>query len=647
MSGQEVIKTTKRAITGPAQFIAMALALLTSLFHLYTANFGVFEALKQRSAHLMFALALVFIYYSYSTSRHKYKVPWFDWVLAGLSFLAYGYIFMNSLHISSRLAWIAPLSTLELAIGIIGIVVLLEAARRVSGWPFTIIVGVFLLYGLTCQYWPGFFNHGGIRFTWLIEGLFYTTNGVFGVPTGISATLAAIFVLFGAFLEASGAGKWFIDFSIATMGKYRGGPAKAAVIASGLLGMVTGSATGNTVTTGVFTIPMMKKLGFKPHFAGAVEAVASTGGQFMPPIMGAAAFILAEISGIPYLKVATAAIVPAVLFYSCLIFAVHYESLKMGIGSAGGEDRAALIKTIARGFYFAFPLIAIVYALVVGVTPFKAGLYGVFFATLIGLLNSLLIEFSVKQLKDFLKSIFNALVQAARNMIPVAISCGGAGVVCGIVVQTGLGIKMSSAIFSLAGGNVWVILFLTMLLSIVLGMGVPTSAAYIIQVGITIPILIQAGLPVLASHLFVFFFSCLSFITPPVALAAFAGAALAEANPNQTGFTACKLGLSGFFIPFMFILNPGLLMQGTALDIILACVMSFITIFALASVLQGWLVLRTAILERAILAAATVLLFISLKTTILFIPGLLLLGMVVFMQLRRKKYTHTDTAAQL
>ncbi|GAB3798216.1 TRAP transporter permease [Virgibacillus kimchii] len=529
----------RRNLKGAVSMIISVIAIGMSIFHLYTAMFGVFESIMQRSAHLAFALMLVFAIYKPARKAAKSDtIPWYDWLLILLSAGVYAYFVFNAQDISSRMTYIEDLSGLQIALGIIGAFVLIEATRRVVGNALVVIIVVFLAYGLWGQMLPGALGHRGFDMMWIIDHLFYTTSGVFSTPLGVSATFIFLFILFGKFLEVSGAGQFFIDLSVAGMGKYRGGPAKTAVVASSIMGTISGSAVANTVTTGAFTIPLMKKTGYKGHFAGAVESVSSTGGQITPPIMGASAFIIATYLGVPYIEIAYAAIIPALLFFVSLFIQVDLRAKRTGLK---GLDKSELPNTwdvFKKGFLFFIPLIVIIVLLVSGASPMRAGLFAIVATVLVALVN--------RVAKLNFRAVVKALDLGAKASLETAIACAAAGLIIGVIGFTGIGLQFSSLIISMSGGILIVALIFTMITSIILGMGLPTVAAYIVQVPLTIPALIELGVAPMAAHLFVFYFAAVSAITPPVALAAFAASGIAGSNPMQTGMTAVRLGIAAF-----------------------------------------------------------------------------------------------------
>ncbi|MFZ5648517.1 MAG: TRAP transporter permease [Bacillota bacterium] len=576
--------------------IISAIAVTMSLFHIYTGVFGVFESFFQRSVHVLFALLLVFLMYSPSGRKREGKVSWYDWALIVLVLISVGYVSVEAKSIASRYSYVTPLSDYELFAGIVGVLLLLEATRRTMGLALPIISVVFIGYVFAGPYLPGMLRHQGFSVMWSVDQLFYTSEGIWGIPVGVSATFIVMFIIFAAFLDKSKAGDFFINIALALFGQARGGPAKAAVFASGVMGTISGSAVANVVTTGTFTIPLMKKIGYRPVFAGAVESVASSGGQLMPPIMGAGAFVLAEFTGIPYIKVALAAVIPALLYYMSVGFMVHYEALRINLVGLPKSELPDFKKIFIDGFHFTIPLIVLIYFLVQGASPMKAGIYGI--------IVTVAVSFVRKYSWMTPDKIISALEAGAKGAVEVAIACATAGIVIGVLTLTGLGMRFNSVILSIAGDNLLLTLFLTMCVSIVLGMGLPTVAAYIIQAALTAPALIQLGVNPLAAHMFIFYFAIISAITPPVALAAYAAAGISGADPMRTGFQACKLGIAAFIVPYMFVYAPTLLAIGTAGSIALTTVTAMIGILALAGASVGYFLRTATAVERIMLLVA-------------------------------------------
>ena len=532
-------------LTGRWAGIVRIIAILFSLFQLYTALFGVFEAQIQRTTHLMFALCVVYMLYPLRRKRGDENIHPLDLFLAILSLAAGSYSLLNY-EVLMESAGLY--STVDFGMAILGILLTLEATRRIVGLPMVCIAGFFLLYSYFGPYFPGFLAHRGFDLKRIATHMWFTTEGILGVPLGVSATFIFLFILFGSFLTSTGIMGFFMDLSYAIAGWASGGPAKVAVIASACEGTVSGSSVANTVGSGSFTIPMMKKLGYKPEFAGAVEAAASTGGQIMPPVMGAAAFLMAEFTNTPYVQIAKSAVIPAILYFTGVFVVVHFEAKKCGLKGLPTEQLPRLFKIIKERSYLILPLVGIIYFLVTGSTPMRAALSGLGLCIFIGLFR--------KETRINFKKLLDTLESGARSALGVAIACATAGIIVGVVTLTGLGIKMGDGLLSIAGGMLLPTLFFTMLTSLILGMGAPTTANYVITSTVAAPALIKFGVPVLAAHMFTFYFGIIADITPPVALAAMAGAAIAKSNPWWTGVNATKLAVAAFIVHYIFVFNP-------------------------------------------------------------------------------------------
>ncbi len=574
-----------------AKFVT-ALAITFSVFQLYTAIFGVLDAMIQRSIHLSFGLCLIFLLYPTSKKWSRTKLHPLDALLSILGVLAPMYIVLNYQALVGRAG---STTAFDLVAGIIGILLVLEAARRVVGIPMVIVALVFVIYAFIGPYIPGKLAHRGARVDTLVQHLYYTTEGIFGIPLGVSSTFIFLFILFGAYLERTGLGQLFIDLSNAVAGWAAGGPAKVAVLSSALMGTVSGSSVANVVGTGSFTIPMMKKLGYKPEFAGAVEATASTGGQLMPPIMGAAAFLMAEFTGLPYSRIIAGAALPALLYYFGVWSGVHYEAKKLGLKGLSREDLPKFKRIMLDRGHLIIPLVAIVYLLVTGFTPMKAALW----AIILSILSSMMRKSTrIKPLE-----IIKGLEAGARGALGVIAATACAGIIIGVVTLTGLGLKLGSVLVDIANGNLVITLFFTMITSILLGMGVPTTANYVITSTIAAPAIVmimaqKAGLDpnlvapaniVLPAHMFAFYFGIIADVTPPVALAAFAGAGIAKANPMKTGVNATKLAIAAFLVPYIFVMNPQMLLFNvTALGLVWMMVTSLVGITAVSGAVSAW-----------------------------------------------------------
>jgi TRAP transporter 4TM/12TM fusion protein len=471
------------------------------------------------------------------------------------------------------------------------VVLVIEAARRVVGWPMVTIALLFLAYALLGPYIPGELAHRGADLDTLVQHLFYTTEGIFGIPIGVSSTFIFLFILFGAYLEKTGMGQFFIDIANAIAGWASGGPAKVAVLSSGLMGTVSGSSVANVVGTGSFTIPMMKKLGYKPEFAGAVEATASTGGQLMPPIMGAAAFLMAEFTQTPYVTIIAAAVIPALLYYFGVWTGVHLEARRLGLRGLNRDELPKFKSLVVERGHLVIPLLAIIYLLVSGKTPMKAALYAIVLSIGVSMLR--------KNTRIGVKDIIEGLEQGARGVLGVLAATACAGIIIGVVTMTGLGLKLGTTLVDLAQGQLFLTLFFTMITSIILGMGVPTTANYVITSTIAAPALVLIGVPVLAAHMFAFYFGIIADVTPPVALAAFAGAGIAKADPLKTGFNASKLAIAAFLVPYIFVYNPTMLMIDVhAWEIVQIAITSVIGIIGVSAGVAGFLLTNLSFIER-------------------------------------------------
>lgn len=587
-----------RKLSGIQLRIVSLIAILFSFFQLYTGAFGVLPSQLQRSIHLTFVLVLGYLLYPSFKKMSKKKFHWFDVSLAGLGGFVGLYWVFNYNGLMMRAG---SQTTLDIIVGGIAVLLVLEGARRVVGTPIATIATICILYAKFGSIMPGFFNHRGYSVERIISHMYYTTEGIIGIPLGVASTFIFLFILFGAFLEKTGISKFFIDLANSLAGWAAGGPAKVAVLTSALQGTVSGSSVANTVCTGSFTIPLMKKLGYKPEFAGAVEAAASTGGQIMPPIMGAAAFLMAEFIGVPYIEIVKAGAIPALLYFSGIWIVVHLEAKKEGMRGLNKDELPRFMDVLVKQGYMILPLVAIIYFLISGATPIKAAMYGLGLT----IVTSLFSKATRMSPKDFL----DALESGARTALGVSMACACAGMIVGTITLTGLGLKIGNGLVGLAGGNLLLTLFFTMITSLILGMGAPTTANYIITATIAAPAIVLLGVPPLAAHMFTFYFGIIADITPPVALAAFAGAAIAKADPIKTGFNASKLAIAAFIIPYMFVLNPAILMIDTnAGEVISIICTAIIGMIGIGAALEGYLLTKTSWLERGIFLVAGLLL---------------------------------------
>lgn len=607
-----------------AKFVS-ALAITFSIFQLYTATFGVLDAQLQRAVHLGFGLALVYLLYPSRKRWSRTKVHPLDVVLAILGAASPAYIVLEYQQLVLRSGTV---TTSDLAVGLIGILLVVEATRRVVGIPMVMVVLCFIAYAFSGPYMPGVLAHRGLTLNQLVGHLYFTTEGIFGIPLGVSSTFIFLFILFGAYLESTGLGKFFIDLANSIAGWASGGPAKVAVLSSGLMGTVSGSSVANVVGTGSLTIPMMKKLGYHKNFAGAVEAAASTGGQLMPPVMGAAAFLMAEFVGVPYIDIVKAAVVPALLYFTGVWLGVHFEAKRSNLKGLPREQLPKFGRLFIERGHLALPLVVIVYLLVSGYTPMRAALVAIVLSIVCSALRK---STRMKPIE-----IVRGLDKGARNVLSVLVACASAGIVIGVVTKTGVGLKLASGLLALSGGLLLPTLFFTMITAIVLGMGVPTTANYVITSTIAAPAIIQMGVPVLAAHMFVFYFGIIADVTPPVALAAFAGAGIAGGNALKTGINASKLAIAAFIIPYMFVLSPVILMvDATIGNVLLATMTAIIGMVALSSALIGYLVDNCRAYERIILIAGGLMMIKPGMLTD--IAGFVLFALVLVSQWQRKK----------
>lgn len=607
-----------------AKFVS-ALAITFSIFQLYTATFGVLDAQLQRAVHLGFGLALVYLLYPSRKRWSRTKVHPLDVVLAILGAASPAYIVLEYQQLVLRSGTV---TTSDLAVGLIGILLVVEATRRVVGIPMVMVVLCFIAYAFAGPYMPGVLAHRGLTLNQLVGHLYFTTEGIFGIPLGVSSTFIFLFILFGAYLESTGLGKFFIDLANSIAGWASGGPAKVAVLSSGLMGTVSGSSVANVVGTGSLTIPMMKKLGYHKDFAGAVEAAASTGGQLMPPVMGAAAFLMAEFVGVPYIDIVKAAVVPALLYFTGVWLGVHFEAKRSNLKGLPREQLPKFGRLFIERGHLALPLVVIVYLLVSGYTPMRAALVAIVLSIVCSALRK---STRMKPIE-----IVRGLDKGARNVLSVLVACASAGIVIGVVTKTGVGLKLASGLLALSGGLLLPTLFFTMITAIVLGMGVPTTANYVITSTIAAPAIIQMGVPVLAAHMFVFYFGIIADVTPPVALAAFAGAGIAGGNALKTGINASKLAIAAFIIPYMFVLSPVILMvDATIGNVLLATMTAIIGMVALSSALIGYLVDNCRAYERIILIAGGLMMIKPGMLTD--IAGFVLFALVLVSQWQRKK----------
>jgi TRAP transporter 4TM/12TM fusion protein len=641
-----------RKLEGLAKKAVYVYITLVGIFHIYTSVFGNFEAYLQRSLHLSMILPLAFILWPARKKGPANSVPWYDAFLAAVSFVPGVYIVMNYWAITSRMVQVDPVTNAQLVLGILLMVLLLEGARRVVGLPITIIALVAIFYMLFGKHIPGLFKGISFSLPEVVEQSFLTDEGIFSSPLGVSATYVMVFLIFGGFLEKTGVGQYFMDLAQAFTGTQPGGPALIAVTSSALFGSISGSAVANVYGTGTFTIPLMKKIGYKNYFAGAVEAVASTGGQLMPPVMGAGAFLMASFLGLPYRTIMIAALLPAIMYYGAVFLMVKLAAYKNHLQGLPAEELPSK-RHVLRKLYMITPLAGIVYFLLSGATPMRAAIMGIILAWVTAFFNpktedakkrrlsyltgaiSILVFLAALAFPGLAegltrsklgilpvliaiiaatyfnagmgyKDAVNAIYEGSKGIPLIAIACAVAGIVLGAVALTGIGGKLVGFVLSFSQDMPIIALVLIMIVSIFLGMGLPTTGAYILASALGAPILVRMGFSPLASHMFVFYFAVISNITPPVALACFAASSIAGAGPNKIGFQAMRLGFLAFIVPFAFCYDSGLLMQGGLAANLWAIATGIIAIFAFGYFWMGYITRPIPFWLRGILLAAGV-----------------------------------------
>ncbi len=620
-----------RIWTGRPAWVVKAILIGFSLFCIWVTLFATFLEEIRLTSFMGLIVLLGFLYYPADKNNNKANyIPWYDvlgMILGAGAFLYYTFSAEQIIQQGTRF------SPLQIVVAVIGIVALLEVTRRSVGWPILIVALFFivyaLVYGLTNPSFPG-------RVRYLVRNLFYAKTGILSTPINVCSKFIVVFIVFGAFLERTGISELFINIANCIAGRFAGGPAKVAVISSALCGMVSGSSVGNTVTTGSVTIPMMKETGYKSEFAGAVEAAASTGGQIMPPIMGAAAFLMADIIGVPYSDILVRAIFPAVLYFTGIFIAVHLEAKKYGLTGIPAEKLPKFSKLVKKIYLLAPLVLLVIWVSGNKMTMQRAAAYSILVAILAGVVDSI-VSGGYKDGNGFtLRKLLDALEAGGKGTITVGAACGVAGIISGTITMTGLANEMINAIVAVAGDKLLIALFLTMLCCIVLGMGVPTTATYCIMAATCAPILTRMGVPILAAHFFVFYFGIVADITPPVALAAYAGSAIAKSNPMRTAVNATKMAIGAFLIPYVFCFSPDiLLIDATPLGVIVKYATSLVGIVGVAAALEGYMFINMGIIDRLLFAAGG-LMMIS-PGTMTDAVGLALIAAGVCIQLARRK----------
>lgn len=583
----------KRDLNKYMSIVVTIISVTMALYHLYTSRYGTPVALKHRALHVGFVFVLIFIIYPFNKSKKKY-VKFIDLGFILMSIYSTWYIWNNYIQIVRRAGM--PIQK-DIIIGVITILLVLEAARRVMGNVLPMIGIVFFLYSMYGNLLSGRLAHRGFALEEMAEYMYLTTEGIFGVPIGVSAQYLILFIIFGAFLLKSGVGDFFNDLAIAIAGKSRGGPAQVAVLSSGLMGSINGAAVANVVTTGSFTIPLMKRIGYSAEFSGGVEAAASCGGQLLPPVMGAAAFIMAETLGMDYINIVYAAIIPALLYYIAAVTMVYFRASRKNLQGMEADEVPDFKKLILAKGYLFIPLIVLVYFLVSGYTP----TYAAFFA----IISTVVVSLFKKETRMGPKKIIEALELGVRNALGVATATAVVGIIVGVSTRTGFGSKLAGAIINWSGGNLILTLFFTMIACIILGLGMPSIPAYILTATMAAPALRQLGIEPLVSHFFVFYFAMMANVTPPVALAAFAAAGISGGDINKTGIQAFKMASAGFLIPYMFVLSPALLgLNSSLIQILLVAFTALVGVVALASANEGWFLTKSNWIQRLLMLGA-------------------------------------------
>lgn len=605
--------------------VVLGIAVVWTIFQLYMSSYGIMDAIKFRAWHLAFLLVLGFVLYPAKKGQGgtRARPSAWDFICVALTIISMGYFLLTyDAFVRERYG---NNVLMDYVMGGIAMLLLFEASRRVVGNGLTLIAAFFLSYNFFGAFIPGAFGHNGFSIERIINVMFWGGQGIFGTALAVSATYIFVFVMFGAFLKNSGFTDFINDLALTIAGRTSGGPAKVSILASGLMGMMSGSAVGNVVTTGAVTIPLMKKTGYKPKFAAAVESVASTGGLLAPPIMGAAAFIMAEFLGVPYTTIILAAIIPAILYYGTLFMVVHFEAKRLGLSGIAKENIPNAIKVFKEGGHLLIPLIVLMGALLTGVTPL--------FAAIWALVATVLASWLRKSTRMGIRVILSSIEEGARGAVNVGIACAIVGVVVGTITLTSVGLTVGNNVINMAGDNVLIAALLTMVISVFLGMGVPATAAYIIVAAISVPILVNMGVPALAAHMFAFYYAALSSITPPVALASYAAAGIAKADPTQVSFESMRIGAIGFILPFFFLFNPVLLFDGGSVGAsIFAGITALIGGVALAGALVGWFIGKLNWFDRALLTVGGILLIFPEFVMSMTGLGVVVVGIVLQMR---------------
>lgn len=570
----------KRNLSGFSAFIYKMTAILTAIY-IFWSIFGYPQPILHRSICFGLFFALTFLAYTMPGTNTKSKVPWYDWIFAILSLIVSGYIYLNLDRLINRFAFVDKVSTYDMIFGLITIVILLEATRRVIGPWLSLLSIISISYLFLGPFISGKFGHRGFPVYHMIEELFLTTDGIWGWTLGVATNQVILFVIFGAFLLCTGAGAFLFDFAAAIAGWRRGGLAKVAVLASGFFGMISGSSVANAATIGVITIPMMKDSGYSGEFAASVETCSSAGGLLMPPVMGSVAFVMAEVIGVPYTKVALAALLPAVLYFLAIYFTIDIRARKMGLKGLEKSQIPPLLSTLKRGLPFFLPIFYLIFRLsFTGISISRVGLESIFLIVLVSIFN--------KENRMTLKVFFNALVDGITKGMMIVTTMATCGIMIGVFNLTGVGAKFSSALMSMSVQSLFWTLVLVMLLAMFLGLAMNISTSYLLAAVVAAPVLIKLGVPVMAAHMFILFYAAMATITPPVALTAFAAASIADAPPMRVGFLSMRMALIAYVLPFIFVYWPALLLEAPIFQIFFAFILGIFAVALMAMGIEGW-----------------------------------------------------------
>lgn len=603
------------------------IAVIISLYHFITSYIGYPATHKHRSLHVAMMLFMTFFLYPATKNSSRKKVAWYDVIFAALSIAVALYVWIDYSNFINRMG--SP-NTMDIIMGTILIITVLEGSRRISGWPLVILSLIFIAYGLFGQLMPGIFTHRGYTWAKLVNHIFINTEGIYGTSVNVAASYIFLFILFGSVMNKSGMGQFFNDIALALAGHTKGGPAKVAVIASGFLGSINGSAVANVVTTGAFTIPLMKKTGYSKEFAGSVEASSSVGGQLLPPIMGAAAFIMAEMLGVKYSVIVVSATIPALLYYIGILIQVQLRADKNNLMGIPKEDLPRVKDVMKARGHLIIPIIFLLFMLLFSG---KTVIFSAFLTIIVTILVSMLKPETRMSIRD----IVEAFEEGTRSVVSVAVACAVVGIIIGVVSLTGFGLNMANAIIQIGKSNLLATLVLTMVTCMILGMGLPSIPAYLITATIAAPALIQLGVPDIAAHMFVFYFAMFANITPPVALASFAAAGISGGDPMKTGLQSVKLSLAGFIVPYMFVYNTSLLLLDTTPFIAIRVIItSIIGVFMIGIATEGYLYAKLNLLLRPVVFAGAILL-ITESVYQDFIGLAILVMLIVFQKIKAKK----------